>query len=331
MNRWSRVAVALGVLIVPSILAAHEARPAYLEVTEIAPDRYAVLWRTPTNAGMRLPVRLELPSGVRDFSPPALRELSDSRIERRVIDAPGGLAGKRIEFVGLQVTITDVLVRVQLANGSQSSVLVHPSQAWVEIPREQSQLSVASTYVAFGIEHILGGVDHLMFVLALLLIVRGGRRMVATVTAFTLAHSITLVAATLGWVHVPAPPVEATIALSIVFVAAEIVRGMHGRVGLTARAPWVVAFCFGLLHGLGFAGALAAIGLPQQAIPLALFCFNVGVEIGQLIFVALMLLVISLFKHLSTSLPRWAPWVPPYAIGGAATFWVIERVTAFYP
>ena len=182
-----------------------------------------------------------------------------------------------------------------------------------------------------GVEHILGGIDHLLFVLALLLIVRGGRRIVATVTAFTAAHSITLVAATLGWVHVPGPPVEAIIALSIVFVAAEIVHGLRGRPGLTARAPWVVAFSFGLLHGFGFAGALAEVGLPQKAIPIALLTFNVGVEIGQLIFVAAVLLVGAAWQRAAgAAAARGCLTLLPYAIGAVAMFWVVDRITAFW-
>jgi len=326
-----RVGLWLGLLMVACAAPAHESRPAYLEINELTPNRYTILWRTPVLAGMRLPVRLELPPGVRDVTPPVVRELSDSRIETRLIESPDGLAGKRIDFVGLQGTITDVLVRAQLANGTQTSVLIHPSNAWVEIPREEGWMTVARTYVAYGIEHILGGPDHLLFVLALLLVVRGWRRMVATVTAFTVAHSLTLAAATLGWVHVPAPPVEAAIALSIVFVAVEIVQGLHGRPGPISKAPWLVAFCFGLLHGLGFAGALAAIGLPQQAIPLALLCFNIGVEIGQLIFVAVVLTVIALIRRLPLKMPRWVPYAAPYAIGGIASFWVMERVVAFWP
>jgi hydrogenase/urease accessory protein HupE len=180
-----------------------------------------------------------------------------------------------------------------------------------------------------GIEHILGGVDHLLFVLALLLIVRGGKAIILTVTAFTVAHSITLVAATLGWVHVPGPPVEAMIALSIVFVACEIVHGLQGRTGLTARAPWVIAFSFGLLHGFGFAGALAEVGLPQKAIPVALLTFNVGVEIGQLIFVGLALAIGSALSQLPALRSRWAENALSYAIGSVAMFWVIERVAAF--
>jgi hydrogenase/urease accessory protein HupE len=188
---------------------------------------------------------------------------------------------------------------------------------------------IAWAYLVLGVEHILAGVDHLLFVLALLLIVRGGVRILLTITAFTVAHSITLVAATLGWVHVPGPPVEAMIALSIVFVAAEIVRGLRGRPGLTARAPWVVAFCFGLLHGLGFAGALAEVGLPQTAIPVALLMFNVGVEIGQLIFVAATLAAGALLARLPLPRRPWMDYAIPYAIGAVAMFWVVERVIGF--
>jgi hydrogenase/urease accessory protein HupE len=188
---------------------------------------------------------------------------------------------------------------------------------------------VARTYLALGVEHILTGFDHLLFVLALLLIVKSARRIVATVTAFTVAHSLTLAAATLGFVHLPQPPVEAAIALSIAFVAAEIVHGLDGRPGLTARAPWLVAFAFGLLHGLGFAGALAEIGLPQSAIPLALLCFNLGVELGQLAFVVALLACLALARRARIPWPRAARPLPAYAIGALAMFWVIERVAAF--
>jgi hydrogenase/urease accessory protein HupE len=180
-----------------------------------------------------------------------------------------------------------------------------------------------------GVEHILAGIDHLLFVLALLLIVRGSRRIVATITAFTIAHSLTLVAATLGWVHVPGPPVEAIIALSIVFVAAEVVHELRGKEGLTARAPWVVAFSFGLLHGLGFAGALAEVGLPQKAIPVALLTFNVGVELGQLLFVAVVLLLGAVFGRLMAAKPAWTTGAVAYGIGAVAAFWTLERVVSF--
>jgi hydrogenase/urease accessory protein HupE len=188
---------------------------------------------------------------------------------------------------------------------------------------------VAGVYLKLGVEHILTGIDHLLFVLALLLITCGSWKLVKTVSAFTLSHSITLTAATLGFVHVPQRPVEAFIALSIVFVAVEIVHLHAGREGVTARAPWVVALTFGLLHGLGFAGGLSEVGLPAGHIPTALLFFSVGVETGHLLFVAAVLSLIALGRRSGVALPRWAELVPPYAIGSVAMFWVIQRVAAF--
>src|SRR6185503_3545457 len=194
-------------------------------------------------------------------------------------------------------------------------------------------MQVAATYLKLGVEHILRGIDHLLFVLALLILVKGTRRLVATVTAFTVAHSLTLAGATLGLVHVPGPPVEASIALSIVFVASEIMHRRQGKAGLTERFPWVVAFTFGLLHGFGFAGTLSEVGLPQTAIPVALLFFNVGVELGQLLFIASAFVVIALAQRVMCRIgvwqPAWAWRIPPYTIGSAAMFWVIQRIAAF--
>ena len=247
---------------------AHEARPAYLEVKETAPNQFSVLWRTPVLAGTRLPVVLTLPNDVKKLKESVVQELADSLIERQWIDAgANGLAGKRIEFRGLQATITDVLVRVEMLDGRRWTTLVHPSQPWFELTGTPSKVQVAGAYLRLGIEHILGGVDHLLFILALMILVKETRRLVATVTAFTVAHSITLAAATLGFVHVPQKPVEAAIALSIVFVASEIVRARQGRQGLTEQWPWIVAFSFGLLHGFGFAGALSDAKQARAAAP----------------------------------------------------------------
>lgn len=194
------------------------------------------------------------------------------------------------------------------------------------------RFEVARTYTFLGIEHIWTGVDHLLFVLALIIIVRGKRRLLATITAFTIAHSITLALATLDVIHIPGPPVEATIALSIVFVAREIINLHRGREGLAARKPWIVAFAFGLLHGLGFAGALAAIGLPQNDIPLALLFFNVGVETGQILFIAAVLSLIWATKRVlhSPLAPRRPALAPAYFIGGVASYWMLERLAAFW-
>ena len=331
---WLVVIFLFASLLAVPTTRAHEARPAYLEIKETSPNQFSVLWRTPVLAGMRLPVVLTMPGDVKDLKEPVEQELADSLLERRWIDAgASGLAGKRIQFTGLQLTITDVLVRVEMLDGREWTTIAHPSQPSFELAGAPSKLSVAGAYLRLGIEHILGGVDHLLFILALMILVKGTRRLIATVTAFTVAHSITLAGATLGFVRVPQRPVEACIALSIVFVASEIIHARQGRQGWTERWPWMVAFTFGLLHGFGFAGALNAVGLPQTAIPVALLFFNVGVEVGQLLFIAAILSVMALGRWLirraAIPQPTWAWRVAPYSIGGVAAFWVIQRIAGF--
>jgi hydrogenase/urease accessory protein HupE len=324
----------LALLFAFSSAQAHDIRPAYLELKETAPGQFSVLWRTPVMAGMRLPVVLKLSDEMRNLKDPVVQELTDSLVERRWIQVgPHGLAGKRIEFPGLQLTITDVLVRFEILDGTKGATIVRPSQPWFESDAAPSKLRVAGAYLRLGIEHIWSGIDHLLFILGLMILVKGTRRLIATVTAFTVAHSITLAAATLGFVHVQQKPVEACIALSIVFVASEIVHARQGWQGWTDRWPWIVAFTFGLLHGFGFAGALNAVGVPQTAIPVALLFFNVGVEIGQLLFIAAILSIMALARWLSKrvaiSQPAWAWRVAPYSIGGVAAFWMVQRIAAF--
>lgn len=311
---------------------AHETRPAYLEIRETSPGRYTVLWRTPVLSGMRLPVVLKLPDDIRNLNDPVVQEFSDSLVERRIIEAGGGtLAGERIEFVGLQGTITDVLVRVQMIDGTSSTVLVRSSEPWVDVASSNGPLTVLGAYLVHGIEHILFGVDHLLFVLALVLIVRSYRVLFFTITSFTIAHSITLALTTLGLLRLPGPPVEAAIALSILLVAVEIIRQQRGQSGMTAKWPWIVAFSFGLLHGFGFASALAGIGIPQSDIPLALLAFNVGVEVGQLAFIAAVLCVIALARRIRITpiFERYALPAATYAIGSLAAFWFLERLAGF--
>ncbi len=307
---------------------AHEVRPAYLQIDQTGPDRYAVIWRTPQLSGMPLPVVLALPGDVRTISGPGTQEMPGSTIERRIVEAPGGLAGKRIDFVGLQATITDVLARVTL-DGRTTTTMVRPSQPWLEIAGEQSTLALAATYVRNGIEHILFGFDHLLFVASLMLIVRDWRVMVKTITAFTVAHSITLALATFGLITLPAKPVEAMVALSIMLVCVEAVRLRRSETSLATDWPWLVAFAFGLLHGFGFAGALVDLGLPSVDIPLALLFFNIGVEIGQLLFIAVLLAVTVSLRRIF-ALPRQAPVAAAYAIGIVASFWCFGRLDAMF-
>ena len=297
--------IASFLLMAISAASAHEARPAYLEVKETAPGQFNVLWRTPVLAGMRLPVVLKLPDDVKNLREPDVQELADSFVERRRIDAgPNGLAGKRIEFPGLQMTITDVLVRVEMLDGRKWTTIVHPSQPRVEVTAAQTRGQVMGTFILQGIRHILFGADHMLFVLGLLLIVKDRWMLLKTITAFTVAHSITLAIATLGYAKAPMLPLNAAIALSILFLGPEIVRSWRGESSFTIRHPWVVAFAFGLLHGFGFASALTSAGLPKAELPVALLSFNVGVEIGQLSFVALILLLERAFRILEVRWPR---------------------------
>jgi hydrogenase/urease accessory protein HupE len=317
----------LGVFLFAPIARAHEARPAYLEIKETAPGKFSVLWRTPVLAGMRLPIVLKFPDDVRNLEAPTVQELADSLLERRQVEAgPNGLSGKRIEFVGLQLTITDVLVRLEMLDGRKWTTIARPSQPWVEVAASQTWWEVMGTYIVEGIRHILFGADHMLFVLGLLLIVKNRWMLLKTVTAFTVAHSITLAIATLGYAEAPVLPLNAAIALSILFLGPEIVRSWRGQTSFTIQHPWVVAFAFGLLHGFGFASALTSAGLPQSELPLALVSFNVGVEVGQLGFIALVLALERSFRVLEIRWPRWAEALPGYTVGSLGAFWTIQRV-----
>jgi HupE / UreJ protein len=314
-----------GAVLVPPCVA-HETRPAYLEIKETSPHHYDIVWRIPVNAGMRLPTLLQLPADAKNVMAPATQELTDSLVERRVIDIPAGLAGKRIDFVGLQATITDVLVRVELLDGRKWTTIVHPSQSWFEVTPSLGKLATVGTFMVQGVRHICLGADHLLFVLGLLLIVKDRWMLLKTITAFTVAHSITLAIATLGYANAPTVPLNAAIALSILFLGPEIVTSWRGGTSFTIRHPWVVAFAFGLLHGFGFASALTSAGLPSSELPWALLSFNVGVEIGQVGFVLLILLLERAFRILEIRWPRVVEALPGYAVGSLGAFWTIQRV-----
>ena len=323
------LAIVIAVMGLSAPVAAHEVRPAYLQIDQTDASRYTILWKTPLLSGMPLPVVLKFPGDVTHVMEPLERPLPGSILQKRIISAPGGLAGRQIDFVGLQATITDVLVRVTWLDGRQASAIVRPSQPWYTVPAEQSGWSVAWEYLKLGIRHILYGLDHLLFVASLMLIVRDWRVLVKTITAFTLAHSITLALATFGLVTLPAAPVEAMIALSILLVAAEAVRMERGETSLTITWPWVVAFGFGLLHGFGFAGAMADLGLPQRDLPMALLFFNIGVEIGQLTFIAVLLMV-GYSARLIFAFGRPMRIAAAYGIGTVAAFWAVERLDTIF-
>jgi hydrogenase/urease accessory protein HupE len=308
--------------------SAHEVRPAYLELREEKADQFSVTWKTPMLGDARLALEPEFSGDVKAVTPMTTRKVSGAAVQTWTLRAQA-LRGQTVRIRGLEGTMTDALVRMEFADGTSWTERLTPQQPITVIPAQQGRFSVAGVYLKLGIEHILTGMDHLLFILALIIITRGGWKLVKTVTAFTVSHSITLTAATLGFVHVPQRPVEAVIALSIVFVACEIVHRRQGFSGLTERWPWIVALTFGLLHGLGFAGALSEVGLPQGHIPLALLFFSVGVEIGQLIFIAAVLSFVAVVQRVRIPIPRWGEFVPPYAIGTVAMFWIIQRVALF--
>lgn len=330
---WRLAAMAMALALSAPVIG-DDFRPAYLQLRQVDAATYDVLWKVPAqDEATTLKVKPVFPEGVREIEPRRAMFANGAAVVRSRIAVDGGLGGRVIEFPELGASRVDVLVRVERADGSTQTGRVLAADPRFVVNASPGAFEVARTYTVLGVEHILQGFDHLLFVLALLLLVKGTARLVATVTAFTVAHSLTLFAATLGWVHVAGPPVEALIALSIVFVAGEIVHARQGRPGLAQRYPWIVAFSFGLLHGLGFAGALAEVGLPPLSIPLALLCFNVGVEIGQLMFIATVLVLIAAGRRIgratSVRTPAWLWRVPPYAIGGIAAFWVVERVANF--
>ena len=323
----------LRVLLLSSLLFvlsfADEIRPGYLEIKSSGNKTFQVKWKVPMKEGMVLGIKPIMPKSCKS-TPPSRHTVNNALIENTTMVCTEGLSGQIIEIEGLDSTATDVLVRITHANGASLMQRLTPTQRSFEVAAEQSAWDVAKTYTIIGVEHILMGIDHLLFVFALLLIVVGWRRLVGTITAFTLAHSITLVAATMGWLSVPQAPVEAVIALSILFLAVEIIHSQQGKVGLAERSPWLIAFIFGLLHGFGFAGALAEVGLPEQSIPQALLFFNVGVELGQLIFVFSVLAVAWVVKKMFTqNVLRKGEIAIAYVIGSLAAFWLIERMMFF--
>jgi hydrogenase/urease accessory protein HupE len=310
---------------------AHEIRPAYLELRQTSADTYDVLWKVPGRGeDLRFGVYVRLSANCQKIGDLRTTVVNNAFSDRWTVNCGGGLTGGTILIEGLSSTVIDVLVRLQRLDGTTQVTRLTPDSPSFIVESTPSKVHLAVTYVSLGVEHILYGIDHLLFVLGLLLLVRDLRSLVKTITAFTIAHSITLAAATLGFFHVEIAPVEATIALSILFLAAELVRSQRGQSGIAQRAPWIVAFAFGLLHGLGFASTLGKMGLPHADIPLALLLFNVGVELGQLGFV---IVFIGFVRSLATLEIRWPDWtraIPAYSIGTFAALTFLQRFEAMF-
>lgn len=309
--------------------------PAYLELKQTSIDEFAMLWKVPARGvDLRLKLYVNMPDGIEVIDPVRTTFVGTAFVERSRFKRKGGLAGTVISIDGLSTLSTDVLVRIERIDGTTEVARLTPTSPSFQVAGTPKMWDVVKTYLLFGVEHILEGFDHLLFVACLIFIARSWRRILVTITGFTIAHSITLTLAALELVRLPTPPIEAIIALSIVFLAREI--ALDRRDTLTWHYPIFVSSSFGLLHGFGFASALADIGLPQTEIPSALLAFNVGVEIGQILFVVSILLIVYLlhwiFKLMQVTSKNWFQKIErpiAYSVGSIAMFWTIERVAGF--
>lgn len=316
---------------------AHALDPGYLELRGLGGDSWRVFWRQPDVKGKPMPIAARLPDGCSPAAPEQDPQFDGKAWNSAwVASCPQGLAGQRIVIEGLELTQTDVLIRIVDPDGTLRTTRLTADQTGFDVPAQMGGGEIFVSYLKLGFDHILEGLDHLLFVFALLVLIRQPGRLLGAITAFTLAHSITLALASLGILNVPGPPVEAAIALSIVLLAVEILRRREGQDQVTERYPWVISFSFGLLHGLGFAGALAEIGLPEGDIPMALLAFNVGVEAGQVTFVAGVLAIYGGLRWIWPALVDLLrrPEAPGtvamgYGIGIVSTWWLAERVAGF--
>ena len=326
MIRWTLI-VCLQLLFA-SLALGHEVRPAYFEIRETDAAQYDILWKTPARGDATIRLEVQLPDTCTDVSPRSIVNDGAAQAVRWRVKCDGGLAGQNISIDGLDTTMVEAIVRYERANGATQSVRLMAGEASFVVDKPSTVWGVASVYLPLGVDHILLGFDHLCFVLVLLLLIKDVRRLIWSITAFTVAHSITLAAASLGWVTAPSGPIEALIAFSIAVVAAEVVGVNRGEDIPGSSQPWIIAFAFGLLHGFGFAGALSETGLPADAVPSALLFFNVGVEVGQLVFVACVLAIGLLIRRAWPKLILPASTATAYAVGALAAYWTIDRVVS---
>lgn len=329
MIRLCLVLTLLIQVLAAAVVRADELRPAYLAMRETGPSEFSVLWKVPGASDFRLGLYVRLPEACKSKSEPVRGMEAGAFFERWNVVCSNDMTGKEIVVDGLRTTVTDVLARIEYRGGSiQVARLTATSPSFV-IAGAQTKLSVAKAYTLLGIDHILTSLDHLLFVLALILLISDRWKLVKTITAFTVAHSVTLAGAALGYLSLPQKPVEATIALSIAFLASELIKMSPEEKRLTEAYPWIVSFSFGLLHGFGFAGALKEIGMPQTDVPLALLTFNLGVEAGQLIFVLAIVTGMTAARQLFVIPLVPARMTAAYLIGTTSLVWLISRISTF--
>lgn len=329
MNRLPLLSCAL--LVFAGSVSAHEVRPALLKVSELSAGQFLVRWKVPAMGNQRLAIDPLFAAACVESGEHVEGFASNASVRSWRIDCSEGIANTDIRFPNLPATMIDVLVQISFLDGRYYTGLVRPGDPVFHVPTRDSEASVFRSYLLLGIEHILFGWDHLLFVLGMVLLVTDYRRLLWAITGFTAAHSISLALATLDIVRVPGPPVEAVIALSIVFLAVEAIR--YRRTGdetLAVRAPWAVSMAIGLVHGLGFAGALGEYGLPAHARFVSLLAFNLGVETGQLAFIGVLLLLGVVVRRMDAQLVPRVQFAMMGFIGVCGSFWLVERVTGFF-
>ncbi len=310
-----------------SLAAAHDMRPAFLALDQLDSDTYEILWKVPARvANLEPGLAVRFDDRTESLGSPVRSFLNGSCVERWRVRRPGGLDGSSVTVDGLESVFNEVLVRAHHLDGTTQTALLKSGRPSLTIQAAPVGWAVPATYFRLGTEHILLGIDHLLFVLGLLLLVDRRWMLFKTITSFTVAHSLTLALSTFAVLRVPEAPLNAAIALSILFLGPEIARKWQGGSSTTIRRPWVVAFAFGLLHGIGFASGLSGTGIPQSDIPAALLFFNLGVECGQLAFVFLAICLANACRTLHLDRPRWVTRLPGYAVGSLGACWTLQRI-----
>ncbi len=326
MNKWFSLCLFLGAGFVSVSAEAHRFAPSLLRINETAPEQYRVLWKTPQKAASSTPLQPLLPENCRGASAEQPEFEGTGVVVVWNVECEGGLIGQEISVGGLAENRASIMAMVELSDGRVLQATLSESDPRFTISEKASRSAVFGQYLLIGFEHILGGLDHLLFVLGLLVLVGTGSRLFWTVTAFTLGHSVTLSLASLGYISFPVAIIEFAIAFSIYVVALEIVPERRKGDGLIQSHPWWLASGFGLLHGMGFAGALTEIGLPMGEVPMALFSFNVGIEVGQIAFLVVVIILWRLCERLITGVSDRLQWAPAYILGSLSVMWCFERL-----
>jgi len=305
---------------------AHPLAPGLLEIKALDQGRAEVTWKTSRLRPRGVEIQPVLPPECPTVSDGEMEQADQSVTLRWIIDCgASGLTGKTLAVSGLAAAPIDVLVRVELSDDRSVGTILRGGESEFVIPERAARSQVFWDYLRLGTEHILTGPDHLLFVLGLLMLMVALRPLIKVVTAFTVGHSVTLTLVALDWVRLPSGPVEILIAATVLVLAAELATEEGERPNLLRRRPWLMAFGFGLIHGMGFAGALSEVGLPSEEIPMALFSFNVGIEIGQIAFVILMAAIGWVIRQVLRDIPPWLARLPAYGIGIMAAYWCFER------